>query len=135
MVPDGLTLYFESDRSGAGDIYRANRASTSLPFTTSTLVMELASSAEDGYPAISPDQLVIYFASARAGGAGNFDIWRASRTSTSTAFGAPVRVTELATANDDIPTWISADLCRLYFMSDRSGGMGNLDIYVASRSP
>jgi Tol biopolymer transport system component len=132
LMPGALTVYFESDRSGAGDIYRASRGGLALPFGTPTLVSELATSAEEGYPVVSPDQLVIYFARMASG---NLDVWRASRASTNDPFGAAIKVTELATPNDDIPTWISADLCRLYMMSDRSGGSGNLDIYVATRSP
>jgi Tol biopolymer transport system component len=135
MLPSALTVYFESDRGGSGHIYRATRSSLADSFSAPVLLTELASSSEDGYPVPSVDETVVYFGSARAGGAGNFDIWRATRASNQVPFDAPVRVTELATVSDDIPTWLSADMCRLYFMSDRAGGMGNLDIYVARRSP
>ena len=36
-------------------------------------------------------------------------------------------------AQGDEPGWISADGCRLYLYSNRPGGMGMQDIYVAKR--
>jgi Tol biopolymer transport system component len=76
---DELTIYFASSRSGNNDIWRANRASTAQPFDTPTHVDELASPSQDFPSSISPDGCRIYFWSGRAGGAGDFDIWQATR--------------------------------------------------------
>jgi hypothetical protein len=34
---------------------------------------------------------------------------------------------------NEAPTWISPDGCHLYMQSDASGGMGGVDLYMASR--
>jgi hypothetical protein len=54
------------------------------------------------------------------------------RTSLDTQFGTARSVTELNSADADVPGWLSKDGCRLYFASDREG---NADIFVATRSP
>jgi hypothetical protein len=56
---------------------------------------------------------------------------KASRASRTASFSAPVNVEELNTANEDLPGWLSPDLCRLYFTSN--GGSGR-KIFVAARS-
>jgi hypothetical protein len=43
-------------------------------------------------------------------------------------------VGELTTATHESPTWLSHDLCRLYFESSRSTGT-DFDIYLAERQP
>jgi Tol biopolymer transport system component len=134
MLPSGLVAYFESDTSGGGDIYRASRTSLADSFGTPVLVSQVnTSSAEDGYPIASEDESVVYFGTTRSGGAGGWDIMVSTRSSPGGTLSAPVRVSELATADDDIPTWISPDLCRLYVM--RAPPSGTYDILVATRTP
>jgi hypothetical protein len=48
-------------------------------------------------------------------------------------FGTPKPVTELNSSRLEYPQWLSVDGCRLYLESDRPGGAGDLDVYVASR--
>jgi hypothetical protein len=86
------------------------------------------------YPTESADGLLMYFGSKRAVGAGGVDIWVATRATVNDTFGAPVNVSELNSPLDDQPTWLSEDACRLYFQSNRAGGKGGLDLYVAERS-
>lgn len=87
----------------------------------------------NGFPVLTNDGLTIYFGSTRGTGAGGFDIWVAKRASTGAVFGTPTAVAELNSANNDVPTWISADGCRLYMASERGGGSGGADIYLATR--
>jgi hypothetical protein len=61
------------------------------------------------------------------------DIWIARRASVNDPFGAPANVSELNTANNDQPGWLSPDGCRLYLYSDRTGGVGGTDLYIAER--
>jgi hypothetical protein len=68
-------------------------------------------------PVPSTDELTIYFLSARSGGTGGRDIWVAKRTSRSTPFAAPVPVTELNTADNEVPGAISGDGCHIYYTS------------------
>jgi len=78
-------------------------------------------------PAVSEDQRVIYFSDTP----GHNAIYVAERTDTTAPFGPPRTVTELASSKTQNPTWLSPDLCRLYFESDRTS---NFDIYVAERA-
>jgi Tol biopolymer transport system component len=131
---DGTVMYFASYRgTGYYQIYRTTRPNTSSPFSTPVAVGELNTPEENADPTISADGLTIYFSSVRAGGMGGLDIWMASRTSTSDGFGTPVNVTELNTSTHDWPSWLSLDKCRLYFASDRTGGDGSHDLWVAAR--
>jgi hypothetical protein len=85
---------------------------------------------------LSADGLEIFFASTRgqSGAAARNDIWHAVRSTTADGFGAPTRVAELsADATEDFPTWLSPDRCTLMFSSDRPGGNGGLDIWMATR--
>ena len=85
--------------------------------------------AEEATPALTPDELVIYFRRNTGTGA---DIWVATRADRANDFDPPTLVAELQTAGAESPTWISPDRCRLYFESDRSG---NYDVWVAERTP
>ena len=91
------------------------------------------SSANDFQPALSRDGLSLFFASARAGGLGNNDIYVAHRDCEECLWQAPVSVTALnSTASDGGPA-LSADGHLLFFHSGRPGGQGNNDIWVSRR--
>ena len=65
-------------------------------------------------------------------GSVGFDLWTSTRATVTAPFPAPVHLTALSTDADEVPGWLSADGCRLYFGSTRSG---NNDSYVAIRDP
>jgi Tol biopolymer transport system component len=132
---DGLTMYLASTRNGTYDIFRTTRASTTATFDTPTAVAELNGGSIEDAPVVSADGLEIFFASNRAANSnGRNDIWHATRASTADGFGMATEVTELSgTATEDFPTWISPDRCMLLFTSDRTGGNGSYDIWVATR--
>jgi len=130
---DGTTLWFSSDRAGGAggyDIYEAPLAGG-----PATRVAELASADDDFCPTPSADGLLIFFSSSRPDGAalGGRDIWSASRASVSDPFSNVHDESELNSAADDFPGWLSADGCRLYMSSTRPG-VGSEDIYVATRT-
>lgn len=68
-----------------------------------------------------------------------FDIWTASRSSPSAAFGLASIIPALQTRYEELPSYVSDDHCRLYFVSSRplvDGGPTGLDtfrLYVATR--
>lgn len=93
-------------------------------------IAELDTPEHEFSPVLSDDERVIYFSRY---GASPDDIFMAIRDSVSSRFSAPVAVAELNTPQDDGPTWLSGDLCRLYFQSDRNGTDWN--IYLAERQP
>lgn len=81
------------------------------------------------HPAVSSDELVMYFASDRPGGHGDFDIWMASRESINEQFS---NVTNLGKhinteGKEQFPT-LRSDT-RLYYSSDGLPGMGGYDLF------
>jgi hypothetical protein len=81
-------------------------------------------------PVITADRRTLYFASNRSD-AGD-DVWRATRPAPGTAFGSATIVQELATNQDDVPSWISDDECVLYLTRKLAGTQR---ILRAVRSP
>ncbi len=132
VMADGLTLYFCSEDTSA-NLVRATRTSTT-PFATDTSgALAMVNGAGDNLaPAVSPDELTLYFASDRGGTAGPLDIWLATRASTSAAFGSVTTVMAVNTSGTDAPSWVSDDGCRLYLYSDIAGSD---DIYIATKGP
>jgi hypothetical protein len=131
---DGLTMYFTSDRDGFNDIFTATRPDTTSDFNTPIAVPELNSSAGDYMGALSADGLEIFIGSSRDTNLANDDIFHATRSTPTEAFGAPVKLTELSDpSTNEYPTWLSADRCQLMFSSNRAGGSGGYDIWIASR--
>lgn len=130
---DGLTLYMTSTRNGTYDIFKATRTVITGDFGTPVAVGELNSTAVDDAPVLSADGLEIFFASNRPNANRN-DIWHATRSSTNDGFGAPSKVAELSgDTTEDYPNWISPDRCTILFTSDRTGGNGGYDIWMAKR--
>jgi hypothetical protein len=135
-VPGSLaadnSMYLTSCRTGGKyfDIWRAPFAGA---FGAAELVAELSTSEQERDPKVSADEKTLVFTSTRPGGKGGFDIWITTRASTASAWGSPVNVSELNTSAADFASWLSPDLCRLYLVSDRPGGFGFADLYVAER--
>ena len=84
-------------------------------------------------PALSADGRTLYFVSDREGGFGGNDIWVTQKTQDG-EWGAPVNLGELvnSTAEENNPA-LSTDGRLLFFDSNRPGGYGRLDLYVARR--
>lgn len=75
----------------------------------------------DTSPVISPNQLVLYFASQRSipGALGSDDVYRTRRASRAEPFDAPVNVTELNSTTVDEPSWVSDDDCVILLTRSR----------------
>lgn len=85
---------------------------------------------------ISLDEKTLFLARDQARGR---DVWVAHRSSPGASFGPPQRVAGLDALDvDEIPAWLSDDLCRLYFTSNRNpaDASPNLDyrLWVAERA-
>jgi hypothetical protein len=135
LSSDELSLYFFSQRfGGAGDrdIYVATRTSTAVQFNMVSVLATINSSRRDDRPWVSPDELTIYFSSQRA--SLTDDLWRATRNARSDAFGAAVAVTELNSSGNDAGIFLTPDGLVALFASDRSGGLGGVDIYRSVRA-
>lgn len=134
LTADGLEIFFhstDSDGLGGRDIWFARRASPDEPFTDPVHPVEVNSDRDDRHPAISGDGLTLYFASTRPGGLGGADIWVATRLDRMSPFSAPVLVSGVNSGFNETAPMISADGATLYFSSNRSGGTGGSDIWMA----
>ena len=128
---DELSLYFISDRppSAGGDIWMAARTSVSEPFANpQRLGPEVNSPSSEGAPSISADGLELFFDRAPEG-----HTFVSTRASTSVSFRTAMPLSlGNAVCCDGFPA-ISADGLELYFCSNRDGGSGGDDIWVAVR--
>jgi Tol biopolymer transport system component len=88
----------------------------------------------DQQPAISPDGLSLYFVSNRPGGTGGLDLWLAQRDSLEDPWQAPVPLTTLNTAGSETTPAFARGGHLLFFSSNKPGGCGSTDIWVAFRS-
>jgi hypothetical protein len=77
---------------------------------------------------------MIYFTSRREGGPGNADVWFAERASPDDPFGEPLPVDAVSTPEFDSSPAISPDGLTLWTAIDVEGGLGGLDIWVATRA-
>jgi hypothetical protein len=92
------------------------------------------SAGTDGCPALSRDGLSLYFASTRAGGQGGIDLWVTQRASLDDPWQPPAPMgTAINTASDELCPALSTDGHLLFFASNRPGGCGGRDLYVARR--
>jgi len=134
---DRAFLLFQSDRPGgfgALDIYQ----SEILPdgsFGAPTLPPELNSPDFDFRPSVRFDGLEIVFSSNRSGSLGGVDLWSATRSSVFEPWSTPVNLgSTINTTADDQQPYLAADRQTLYFVSNRPGTFGQLDVYVCTRS-
>jgi len=118
---DGLRLYL-APGGGTQHIALATRTASNTAFGAPTTIPELQSAMVDNDPTLTADERVIVFASSRDG---TRKLWYATRTGPIDGFGTP-RVVPGVVDGDDSPH-LSADGCRLYFVSQRGG---NDDVYV-----
>ncbi|QNA82726.1 hypothetical protein G4G27_00900 [Sphingomonas sp. So64.6b] len=133
ISPDGRTaLWFSRNRPGGAGGYDiwisrlvAGRWAQAqpVPFNSPT---------RDFDPAFSADGRQVYFCSDRPGGLGGDDVYRVAVTRD--GFG-PVERLDAAvnSAGNEFAPMISPDGKTLLFSSDRPGGAGRQDLYIATR--
>jgi hypothetical protein len=136
---DGLTLYFTGGY-GSGDIWVTTRATEEDSWSIPTDIgREVNSSAFDGYPFISVNNLELYFVSYRSGGYGNGDIWMTKRATEYVPWEEPVNLgPTINTIYYETNPFLSPDGLLLFF-NDHSegpglGGYGDADIWMARRA-
>lgn len=85
------------------------------------------------HPAISPDDLTLYFVSDMPGGLGGKDLWKVTRSNNGDVWSDPENLGEqINTVEDEAFPFIHDD-GTLYFASNGRIGMGGYDIYKAVR--
>lgn len=128
IAPDLKTLVLTTDAAGNDDLYRSTRVSSSDPWSTPTVIAELATPANDRSPHLSADGLSLWLAYDPGVDA---DIFVATRTSIDAQFEPASRVNELSTTEEEDDPWVSADGHRIYFSRYQTTGVGGL--YMATR--
>lgn len=130
------TLYFtrcpnEEKKINGCQIYTSRR--TGRVWSKPEMV-KLSSDSSDafGHPAISENELMIYFASDRDGGFGGNDIWVAFRDDKDDEFSRPFNLgPEVNTPGDEMFPYLRSDTV-LYFASDGHPGLGGLDMFITT---
>ena len=87
---------------------------------------------DESLSSISKDELSLFFASTRPG-TGNDDIWVSQRTSKNAPWGAPQNLGAINTPFRERTPTLSRDEHYMFFVTDRPGGFGQLDIWVSWR--
>lgn len=131
ISPDGLTLYFASDRVTARDrdIFRSTRTDRSSLWSAPVRVVELSSPQDDGPAIETADGLSIYISSERTGAG---DIYVATRTAPGLPWGTPALVPGLSgTPRVENQFWMDPTATLLYFTTTTGTGT---DIWLARRS-
>ena len=139
---DSLSLYFSSDRPGGHgnfDIWiteqETTRQMTEVWGTPINLGPPINTPYRDANPSISLDGLTLFFASNRPGGYGNRDLWMSTRSTTSEPWSEPVNLgPTVNSSSEDHGPCISAEGLELFFTSNRSGGQGDQDAWVTTRT-
>jgi hypothetical protein len=149
---DDGPAYFEDDETGLGNLYFISNRPGGLgdrdvwrttrnwdgSFTAPVDVTELNSAALEARPAIRRDGREFFLTSNRPGsilssGVPSNDLWTSTRNSTLDPWSMPLNLGPLnSSANDGAPA-LSRDVLTLYFNSNRTGGLGGLDLYVTTR--
>jgi serine/threonine protein kinase/formylglycine-generating enzyme required for sulfatase activity len=137
---DGLILMFYSDRDGgqgSSDIWMCTRASIKEPFSNLVNLGEsVNSSAADMSPRLLEDNETLIFHSNRIDASqGQADLWTSSRPGGTGEFGNPMNLGPIINSGErDNHPGISHDGLTLLFSSNRAGGQGNDDIWMATRT-
>ncbi len=133
ITPDGLTLFYQSGTAGTtqGDLLVTTRATRTDTFAAGTPVPGITG-AYNGTPALSADQLTLYFQSGMS--TDELNLYQASRPDVTSPFGAATLVSVSISGSQDADPSITADGLELFFASDRQGSVGGADLYVATRA-
>ena len=132
---DGLTLCFSSNRpggAGGNEIYCTTRGSRSAAWGAPVHVPELGTPDGEFAPTASADGLYMIFSSTRPG-VGNFDLYETSRGSAGAPWGAAVLISSLDTVDVETDPFFDSSETVLFFSTDRPGGAGGWDIWIAVR--
>ena len=141
LSQDGLTLLFGAARRNSSgmldeDIYMATRETVAEAFGPAQNLGSTINALGFGdySPELSLDGLTLYFSSSRPGGQGEADLYVSTRPSIDEPWEPAQNLgPTVNSAHFEGQPSVSANGKTLYWDSDRPGGFGNFDIWVATR--
>jgi len=136
VSPDGLTLWFASNRAGAGgwDIFVSSRAGRNDPWGAPVAVTELNTMKDDRGPRVTADGKTMTFFSSRPGATGDpdaTDIYVATRSAIGEKWSSIVNLGAINTAKTDAGGHLAAGGRAIYFCSNREG---DFDLFASTRA-
>ena len=104
---------------------------TGRGWDNATVVALAADTMVVAHPAITADDLTLYFTADLPGGFGGLDIWKVTRSSRDGAWSEPINLgNKINTEGDECFPYVHQD-GTLYFSSKGQAGMGGLEIFKA----
>jgi hypothetical protein len=130
IIATGLAVIWLQPRGSAGTARAGGDGDWAAPVNLGPIVN---SEFDEIGPRLSKDQKSLFFASTRPG-FGEEDIWVSQRDDPEGPWGLPMNLGSIvnSAANERTPS-LSRDGHYLFFVSDRPGGSGGLDVWVAWR--
>jgi serine/threonine protein kinase len=133
VSPDGLSFWL----SGGGDLWSSHRNSVQDPFGPRVNAGAQINNGGswDSEPSLTADGLHVFFCSDRETDNKDMNLWSCSRNSVNDPWSPAVRLnSEVNSSAWDLCPAVSGDGKTLFFSSNRAGGKGQSDIWMASRS-
>ncbi len=128
LSPDGLTIWFTSNRGGAGfEIMTSVRASLAGGWSVPVAVPELNSTADEAPMNVLANGMTMAFTSNRGG---NYDIYLATRAGASGAWTSTALAMGVNTTGDEFDAQLTQDGLGIYFTTPGSA----LDLVYAHRA-
>jgi hypothetical protein len=134
---DLLTAYLSSNRPGGVggyDIWFATRTAPTQEFAAPRLLEGVNTLQDERSPVTSRDGLQLFFSS-NFQASGLHDIRVSTRPSMLATFSASAPLAGINSPSNDASQWLSANDTLIYFFSDRPGGLGSYDVWVANLGP
>ena len=134
VTANGLLILFQTNATGANEIYFSTRTTTLADFGSPQAVSNVnAQGGENNAPYVSPDGQVLYFARKPVATPYN-DIYRSTFGGGGFTSGTMINEISEPTTDNTFPIATPDDLV-LYWASTRTeGGVGNYDIWTAHRA-
>ena len=136
---DGLSLYADYGGGVGGyggyDIWIYTRETINDDWSGPVNLTAINSAYNDINVSVTADGLSLFFMSDRPGWHGKWDIWVSTRETEKDDWGTSVNLgPPVNSAYREFTSCISADGLELYIGSDRTGGSGGHDLWVARRA-